>query len=178
VGCGYDGNALKDIWRYDPAKDLWEQVTSLPGSKREGASAFVIGKTVYVVAGQNNDVDVYDFWAYDPVADSWTEKRKIADITPDTFDDEYNIARSYAASFVMNGKAYLALGGNRTSPRGDVWEYDPAVDLWTQRSDFEANARLKPIGFAVDNRGFAGLGGNAYDDILEFHPTEKFEEYD
>lgn len=87
VGCGYDGNHLKDFWRYDEGSDSWTQITSIGGSKRMGASAFVIDGTAYVVGGENNSESVTDFWAFDPDTETWTEKREISNVSDDDYDD-------------------------------------------------------------------------------------------
>lgn len=39
---------------------------SIGGSKRIGASSFVIDDIAYVVGGENNSDVVTDFWAFDP----------------------------------------------------------------------------------------------------------------
>lgn len=178
VGCGNDDNALNDLWRYDPSADTWTQVTDLPGRKREGASVFVIDDLVYVVGGESNGNSLTDFWAYDPDDDTWSSRRDIYDRSPDTYDDDYtSIARSYAVAFVLNGKGYLTLGEINGGNVRTTWEYDSQTDKWEERTGFEQSPRTQPLGFAVDNRGFAGLG-NTYDDVYEFHPTAEYDEYD
>ena len=87
VGCGYDGNHLKDFWRYDEGTDTWVSITSIGGSKRIGASAFVLNGIAYVVGGENNSNVVTDFWAFDPATESWTEKRELANTSDDEYDD-------------------------------------------------------------------------------------------
>ena len=111
VGCGYDGNHLKDFWKYNEASDTWEAITSIGGSKRIGASSFVIDDVAYVVGGENNSETVTDFWAYDASTDTWIEKRKIANVSDDEYDDDYStIARSYGVAFTMYGLGYFTCG--------------------------------------------------------------------
>ena len=182
VGTGHDGNHLMDFWRYDSAADAWTPITSIRGSKRLGASSFVIGNTAYVVCGENNGITVNDFWAFNADSETWTEKRKIANVSTENYDDDYNIARRYAASFVMAGKAYITCGdSNSGSLRGDTWEYDPIADLWQQLTTFEGVNRAGALGFTANGRGYVttGRGGSFYfDDTYEFLPTAKYDQYD
>jgi N-acetylneuraminic acid mutarotase len=181
VGFCNDGGKLQDLWKYNPADDSWTQVTGPGGSKREGAAVFVIDNTAYVVGGTNNNATVTDFWAYNAATDSWSEKRKVANVSTETYDDNYgSIARTYGVAFVMDGKGYLTAGASSTTT---TWEYDSTAAQWTERTRFEGNPRLQAVGFAVNNRGFVGLGaastgGAPYDNMYEFHPREKYDELD
>lgn len=40
--CGYDGNYLKDFYAFNPAANSWTQTISIGGTKRLGATCFVI----------------------------------------------------------------------------------------------------------------------------------------
>ena len=185
VGTGMDGdeNNLKDFWKYDVNNDSWVAVESIGGSKRIGASSFVIGNTAYVVGGNNNGADVSDFWAYDASSDKWTEKRKIANLSTDSYDDDYtSITRTYGVAFVMNGKGYFTTGNRSGSMTRTTWEYDPTSDLWIERTGFEgASARDQAVGFTVGGRGFVltgKTGSYRLDDVFEFFPTAKQDDYD
>ncbi len=181
VGTGDDGNHLKDFWRYEAASDSWTQITSIGGSKRLGASAFVVGNNAYVVCGENNGTAVNDFWMFNGADESWVEKRRIANVSTDAYDDEYNVARAYAASFVLDGKAYVTCGESGGSMRNDTWEYDPAADLWEEKTPFERTARSGAIGFSVSGRAFVATGrssSNYFDDMHEFFPNAEYEQYD
>ena len=182
TGMDQDENNLKDFWKYDGASDTWTQIESIGGSKRIGASSFVINNIAYVVGGQNNGSEVTDFWAYDASADKWTEKRKIANLSTDSYDDDYSsITRTYGAAFTMGGKGYLSTGNRNGSLTKTTWEYEPTVDLWTERTGFEGTARDQAIGFAVGGRGYILLGRSGstrLDDVYEFFPTEEEDKYD
>ena len=182
VGCGYDGNHLKDFWKYDEDSDRWIQVTSIGGSKRIGASAFVIDGIAYVVGGENNSDVVTDFWAYDASTDTWTEKRKIANVSDDDYDDDYGtIARSYGAAFTMYGLGYFTCGEKSGSGMTSTWEYNPAKDRWTERTSFEAGTRSESVGFSINDRGFVLTGKSGtyqYDDMWEFFPRDEYDELD
>lgn len=69
------------------------------------------------------------------------------------------ISRGYAASFTLGSKGYICAGNNNASgPVNDLWEYDPVSDVWSQKADLPADKRETPIGFAIGNKGYVGLG--------------------
>ncbi|MBC7890557.1 MAG: galactose oxidase [Ferruginibacter sp.] len=183
ISTGYDGNYLKDIWEFDVTNNVWEQKVSLGGSKRSGALAFVYQNKAYLCTGANNgsSSSINDLWVFDPLAaTSWTEKRKISDVSDDDYDDDYNIIRSNAVSFVMNDKAYITTGENG-AVLGTTWEYDFSTDIWTNKTSFEGVARIGAIGFSVNNRGYVLTGRSSntpFDDIREFFPSQDYEEND
>lgn len=174
VTTGNDGNALKDFWQYTPATDTWVQRVSLGGSKRQAAVAFVYNGQGYVTTGINNGVTVNDLWVYDPTSDKWTEKRKISNVSTDTYDDAYNIVRSNATAFVIDKAAFVATGENGSILK-TVWQYDFAGDQWTQKTDWEATERTGAVSFTVKGRGFLVTGRNStlrFDDMKEFKPND------
>jgi N-acetylneuraminic acid mutarotase len=176
VGTGYDGNFLKDFWEYEPASETWTQRSSVGGSKRRDAVAFVIEGLGYICTGTNNGINESDFWSYDPLEDSWTQLRHIENRTDESFDDEYTSIVGYGGvAFSADTKAYLVTQSNY------VWEYDPDLDLWEQRTDFEGATRAEFVAFALNNTGYVGLGRNGsyyYDDIWRFDPMDYYEEFD
>lgn len=177
VGTGYDGNFLKDFWKYDPNTNSWEQIVSIPGSKREEAIAFVIDGKAYVGTGINNGVHVLDFWEFDPSTGFWDQKKDIDE------DDDYDIERNSAVSFAMGGFGYVGLG-DYFGHLGDIWEYNPIDDEWTEKTkltDEAAASRTDAIAFAIDNRAFIVTGrngSNRFDDLWEFMPAQDFDEDD
>lgn len=177
VGTGYDGKYLKDFWAYDPEADSWTQVASVGGSKRMGATSFVIDGKAYVVAGLNNGSFVTDFWAYDASADTWTEKNQITDYSDKSFDNDYkDIPRQYLSSFVIGSKAYITGGVSSTGILETTWEYDPATDLWDQKTSFQGTPRYNAVTFTLQDRGFVLTGrssGYRFDDCWEFKPNDK-----
>ncbi len=176
VGTGFSGNAEKDLWAYDPNSNTWTQKTSYQ-SKVQDAVAFVIDNKGYITAGINNGAYSKDFYMYDPGTDSWAAKRKISNVSDQSFDDDYAIIRRKAVAFVISGKAYVTTG-DVGSLRNDVWEYTPSTDLWTTRTNFEGTSRTDAVAFSTENgRGFVATGQSSsltFDDIWEFKPTEAF----
>lgn len=177
---GYDDNYLKDFWSYDPVNNSWTQLVSPGGSKRTEASVFTVGEKAYLCLGSNNGAYVNELWEYDAVADSWSEKRKLSNISDDSYDDDYTIVRANAVAFSMNGKGYLSTGttGGLTS---STWEYDPQTDAWIEKTAFEGTAREGATAFSINNRGYITTGRTSslrLDDLREFLPAAEYEEND
>jgi len=174
VATGYDDNYLKDVWQYNAGSDSWTQKAGISGAKRSQAAVFTVNNKVYLVSGNNNGSAQNDLQSYDPNSDTWTQLRKLTNVSDDSYDDKYNtIVRFNAATFVIDGKAYLATGENG-SMNSHTWEYDPAADQWTEKTAFEGTARTGAIGITLKNRGFvmAGRSGSApFDNMYEFQPN-------
>jgi len=181
IGSGYDGHYLKDFWKYDPDSDTWAQVSGFGGEKREDAVAFVIDRKAYVCTGINSGTYEDDFWVYDPDTDSWTQKRDIANTSNDSYDNKYtSIVGSNKVAFTVNGKGYVATGGQGTTGT-NVWEYDPVNDLWTAKTAFEGAARYEAVGFAIGSRGYVTTGRTSslyMEDLWAFDPDADYNEDD
>jgi N-acetylneuraminic acid mutarotase len=145
------GSNQKDFWEFDPVTNVWTQKANYPGAANSGAVGFSIGSKGFVGTGSAQ----YDFWEYDPVSNNWTQK---ADVPGGI--------RTDAVGFSISGKGYIATGSDKTGPtqlfgykyKNDFYEYDPAADVWTKKSDFPGSARTKAIGINIGNKGYVGLG--------------------
>jgi N-acetylneuraminic acid mutarotase len=177
ITSGYDGNYLKDFWQYDPIANTWEQKISPAGFKRNEAVTFVIDNKAYLCTGVNNGQFVNDMWMYDPSTEKWTEKRKLTNVDDGTFDDKYTtIVRTNAVAFTLNGKAYITTGLT-SGYLSNTWEYDPATDLWLEKTPFEGTGREGAVGFSVDTKAFVGLGKSStlrFDDMRSFNATDTY----
>lgn len=174
IGTGYDGNELKDFWAYDPATDSWEQKVSVGGSKRRDAVGFVIDGKGYICTGRHNGALDEELWQYDPELDGWVEKTELND------DDDYAVMRGSAVAFTLNGKAYVGTG-EKGGVYGDIWEYDPVLDGWKEKTTFEGTARMDAVGFAIGNSGYITTGRSSsyhFDDIWAFYPDAEYDEDD
>jgi N-acetylneuraminic acid mutarotase len=180
VGTGDSVLYFKDFWEYDPATDAWKKISSIGGSKRYKAGCFVISGKGYVMGGIDNREYLSDIWVYDPATDTWTKKRDIADTSDETYDDKYiTIKGTGKVGFTVNGKGYLATGGQTTGV--ETWEYDPGTDLWKEKSNFEGTIRTDAVGFAIGSRGYLTTGKSSsyyFDDIWAFDPAAEFNEND
>lgn len=139
VGGGYIAPSVntKSFYEYDTATNIWTQKADLPvAANRSAGVGFAIGGKGYIGLGSENYLDIgggalvqTDMWEYNPTSNTWTAKASI----PDT-------GRNNSGCFVINNKAYI-IGGEKTigisgSTTNDVWEFDPAANVWTPKASF------------------------------------------
>lgn len=67
--------------------------------------------------------------------------------------------RERAVGFALMGKGYL-FGGQDTAEviHKDLWSYDPATDIWTQKADIPGSARRDAVSFTIGNYAYVGSG--------------------
>jgi N-acetylneuraminic acid mutarotase len=187
VGTGANGSGrMKDFYVYDPNTSSWAKMSDLnqsfPGGKREFASCFVINNKAYIVGGYGSTL-VYDFYYFNADSGTWVKKRPLAN-SDDTYDDNYTILRQQGVGFALQGKGYITLGMNSSYKTRTVWEYNPADDLWTEKTSFEKDARIQPVAFTIKNRAFvatgttSGNGTGSLEDVYEFKPFALYENND
>jgi len=70
--------------------------------------------------------------------------------------------RASAVAFVIDNKAYVALGRSAVWSRSlnDCWQYDPTDSSWTKMADFPGIARVKATAAVVNGKAYVGLGFN------------------
>ncbi|WP_339699270.1 kelch repeat-containing protein [uncultured Roseivirga sp.] len=154
VGLGYQcvGSGLcsfqyyNDLWRYDPASNSWQEMSSFPGTPRAFATSFVIGDKAYITGGSSSGDN--DLWEYNTLTDSWAKKT-----------DYPGSCFSRGISFSLNGKGYVGFGWS-SGTCNDFWEYDPITDTWTQKDNFPGEPRYSAYAFSYMNKGYLGSGVN------------------
>jgi N-acetylneuraminic acid mutarotase len=133
------------------AQYTWTQKAAFAGTSRYAACSFAIGGKGYLGTGFDGSIRK-DFWEYDPATDIWTQKA------------DYGGPACYAASsFVSATKGYIGLGRTSFPSAGysnDLWEYDPVMNSWSQKSSFPGNTRYTAVSFSCGSKGYAGTGYN------------------
>ncbi|WP_143307855.1 Kelch repeat-containing protein [Chitinophaga vietnamensis] len=84
------------------------------------------------------------------------------------------VARSGAASFVIDNKAYVGTGFDGTNRLQDFWVYDVDLNQWTQRAAFTGSGRNGAVGFAAAGKGYVGTGydgQNRLNDFYQYDPA-------
>jgi len=175
VGTGFDGdNDKKDFWKFDPSSNTWSELVGFGGNKRRDAATFTLGDKVYLGTGVSNGQNQDDFWVFDLESETWTALLDLDD------DDDYAIIRNNAVGFSIGDKGYFATGSN-FGTTVTIWEYNPATDLWEEKTSYEGASREGAIALYNGTRAFLGLGrtGSLYlDDIDEFFPNQEEDEDD
>lgn len=146
--CGKDGpsNYSDNLWEYDPITNSWLQKADLPGPKRYGAIAFVIGNYAYCGTGTDENILVNDFYRYDPATNTWL-----------TLNNFPGTGRFSCSSFTIGGKGYMLLGTDG-GYKDELWQYDAALDYWFPKASLPGGARRSAGAFAISGKGYAGTG--------------------
>lgn len=169
TGTASNGSILKDVQRYDPEENRWEQMSDFPGSARSFSYAVVEGGKAYIAFGLSpGGSTLNDLWSYDPDTDAWT---RLANCTCS--------GRVHPAFLALNGKLYVG-AGSASSNLKDFWEYDIDTDTWTRLLDFPSTARHHPYHFAINDKVYIGLGHGSqtingeiiYRDFYGYDPIE------
>jgi N-acetylneuraminic acid mutarotase len=72
-------------------------------------------------------------------------------------------ARYRAVAFEVNGKCYMgtgSTGGGISQNLQDIWEYDVAMNTWSQKADLPGPKRTNATAASINNFGYLGLGSN------------------
>jgi N-acetylneuraminic acid mutarotase len=141
--------------------NTWTQRASCSRDSGYGASAvFVIGSKAYICGGERESWDDFqthytnEVWEYDIIADTWTRKA-----------DYPGGKRGHLFGFSINGKGYVGGGNPYKYPTdtsifsyGEMYEYDPVANTWTQKASYPGKGLIEHSGFAIDGFGYVGLG--------------------
>jgi Kelch motif len=143
----------------------WTTMSQLNGPARSEAVPFVINNFAYIGTGWDGLNTRYtDFWKYDMDQNVWSQVTSMPDST----------ARSSAIAFAVNNKAYVGTGYDGFNYKSDFYEFDPATNLWTRKSDYPGGARYEAVAFGIGNFGYAGTGfdgSNALKDFYKYDPA-------
>jgi N-acetylneuraminic acid mutarotase len=147
------------------AQYVWAATETIPAPGRHHASVFALGDYIYLLCGTNSDESQQfrDMWKFIPPENRWLQMR-----------DFPGNPRSYAATFVINGKGYITVGINDSGTLTDLWEYSPDDDSWTQKADFPGEGRAHPAYFTLNDEGYVGCGDGQsgdYKDFYKYSPT-------
>lgn len=140
----------------------WSPIQLYGGVARVNAISFEISGKAYVGTGVINPV-LSDLWEYDP-SSGWSQKTSMP------------ITTGGAVAFVINNKAYIGFGetGQTGVYRNDLYEYDPALDSWTQKTSCPCRPRAYAAAFELGGKGYVGMGvtdsANASKDFWEYDP--------
>tara|TARA_S200000501_G_scaffold245109_1_gene229549 strand:+ start:1772 stop:3664 length:1893 start_codon:yes stop_codon:yes gene_type:complete len=171
VGLGSaDGENFGDWWEYNINTDTWTQKANFNFGNRHHPFYFSIEDVPYVGFGHgdyiNNNITIYqDFYKYDINLNEW--------IQLNDFPSEGRVA---GTQFSYNGKGYVLSGdGDDHGPldSGELWEYDPTLDNWTQLNSHPGGARWAPGSFVIDcsvylTSGYEAETDTYYNDLIKY----------
>ncbi|PSL47583.1 Kelch motif protein [Chitinophaga niastensis] len=79
------------------------------------------------------------------------------------------VARSSAASFVIDNKAYIGTGYDGTNRLQDFWMFDVDKNQWTQKAPLTGAARNGAVGMAMAGKGYVGTGYDGLNKLNDFY---------
>ena len=174
IGYGWVPNAgsgylVKDLWEYDPTKDVWTEKVDLPAEERANSFVFVSNNKAYLGCGKGAGKKQFkELWVYDPVTNVWQQKA-----------DYPGLAVRGLFSYSNGISGFVGTGG-MTDDVGnyiytkDFWKYFPTSNTWTQLKEFKGYQRDFAVGFYLKGAGYAGLGRHAVylstNDLYKYTP--------
>ncbi len=174
IGTGYNGdNKMKDFYEYDPTSNTWSQIADFPGSARYGSVSFTIDDKGYVGCGYD-DNNLKDFYYYAPSTGTWTKTLSIG-----------GSKRRDAQAFSINGRGYVVSGLDNGTYLGDLWEFNPTTEEWTEKrkitnytdEDFDDNystiSRINGVTFNINGKVYlvCGSRGSLVNNVWEYDPS-------
>ena len=129
IGCGIRSgfNFANNMYEYNPSDNTFRRVNDffIPYSRTNGV-AFVLQDKAYIGLG----FEKTDFVIYDPANNDNLEPASIGtDEIEDQFGPSGDDSRWGAVAFVVQGKAFVGLGGvrNGTTTNNDIWSFQYPV---------------------------------------------------
>jgi hypothetical protein len=166
LGTGWDGlnTRYADFWRYDPANNIWGQVSSMPDSAaRSSGVGFTASNKGYVGTGYSNSlVYLNDLYEFDPAMNAWTKKTNFP-----------GSPRYEAVAFGIGDFGYVGTGFDGSNALKDFYKYDPATDTWSDIG-FSGNKRFGAVAFTYNNKAYVVTGVNSgvmQTDFWVFNPA-------
>ncbi|CAN5756642.1 hypothetical protein BH11BAC4_BH11BAC4_01340 [soil metagenome] len=186
IGNGANPGPNKDFWAYSPSVTYnWSTgataqsiiastsgnynvtVTSVTGCSAISASTLVTATRTLASITSGGPTTFCPGGSVTLTANSgnvWIQKQSLG----------FTFERGNAVGFSIGNKGYIGTGDDGTLKRKDFWEYDPALNSWTQKADFGGTARNGAVGFSIGTKGYVGTGneGNLNrKDFWEYDPA-------
>ncbi|KAL3860054.1 hypothetical protein ACJMK2_010226 [Sinanodonta woodiana] len=153
--CGgkYDLNENNEIatarfFRYDPRFDTWYELTSMTEARKDFVMV-AVGKTLYAVAGQDENLVMCTVERFDIATNEWDVRASM------------NYSVYGHAGAVCNGKIYVSGGQRFDGCCNDLEVFDPEMDMWEKLPPM-SHTRLNHNMVAVSNKLYV-VGGNIED---------------
>lgn len=136
---------------YDPMTDTWKEKKEMPQGRSSFATAVLNGK-IYVIGGTYDQTQInhHTTEIYDPVSDSW--EYATSDVS--SFFVWWGESSEPVAT-VLGGKIYIVSG----DVGGETIEYDPANNVWMQKSPMPIGSRIDLAACAYNNKLYSFGGG-------------------
>jgi len=145
------GLHYKDLWKFEPVSNTWQQMADFPADGRKNAMAFSIDSFAYVGAGTTGITQKRDMYRYNMNSDRW-----------DTLANYPGQGMRLVFHAACHGKAYVGGGLTdiNTIPNffNDFYEYDPNTDNWNLLGVLPFSGRSSGVSFTINDTIYFGLG--------------------
>ncbi|MEQ9442503.1 MAG: hypothetical protein RIG62_25920 [Cyclobacteriaceae bacterium] len=158
------GTPAKDFWRYDPAADIWTQMSDFPGQARTGAFAISSSGNPLFGSGWSESIEMErpyfnlfsDLWEYHPLTDSWTKKNDI-NFLPIGF-------------FALEDKIHIYCEESYPYETSGLYQYNASQDTWVFAEESFREQNGSGGFYSINNKGYVLT---SYDGIWEYTPPLK-----
>jgi N-acetylneuraminic acid mutarotase len=150
VAGGWNGTDTNTLYAYNPAKDAWTNLASMPAGRYQGDGAGVISNKLYVPGGWTTSPGLpnNNLWVYDPAGNAWAAKANMPTLS------------ACGASAVISNKLYVTTPCNGFSGyQSYLHVYDPASDTWTALAN-SAIAQSQPAAGVINGKFYIAGGVN------------------
>jgi N-acetylneuraminic acid mutarotase len=153
---------------YDTRTDTWLQKAQMPSESSQGVSGVIDGK-LYVLTGLENGNDECGTFCSDPVI---TRKFYRYNPATNTWASRPWPKRGHVggAAGVINGKLYVAGGGDANGEHGVLEIYDPATNRWTMGAPMPS-VQSNAAGAVLGARLYVIGGRNADGKVTVYNPN-------
>lgn len=145
----------------------WTQKADFGGGNRVFAVGFSIGDKGYMGTGLGSGGYASDFWEYDPSLNTWTQKADPGGPGAGSFG--FSIGnKGYVSTYMTNDVPIECTDNN------NLWEYNPAANTWTRKTDISWPTRTFNGGFVIGDKFYSGTGCCLYEtfnDFWEYDPS-------
>ena len=155
-GRGESGEVRSDVWWYDFPRLCWEPSeqngASKPAGRAEHSAVTVGSRNLLIFGGQDgSDALLDDLWSFDPGISKWEPRAA-----------HPGGGRFGHVAAAVDGRMYVLGGTTAGGVQGDVWQYTPQTDSWTQlTSEGELPGRFTGAAGAAGD-----FNGDGTDEIL------------
>lgn len=145
------GHNTNEFWKYDPKKDSWIEMPSLPDSskylKRRTKTKFGCAlaydaslRRIYAFKGGGRQ----DFYYFDLTDSIPTETSWVECCTIPKWVSGKGLGKGASLVYDQVSQRFFAIKGENTL---EFWSYNPLTDNWEVRPDFPAGGYLKRLGY-------------------------------
>ncbi|MDR1936905.1 MAG: hypothetical protein LBQ73_00215 [Tannerellaceae bacterium] len=155
---GYRDSVLNEVWRFDTYSRIWEQKPDFPVKQYRGIAVTINNEMVYAglgVSTPDGTVPNRTLWSSFGNFNVWSEETSLP-----------VEAGSVRGGVAYKGSIYIV------NNAGNIWKYDVAAKVWTEKSRLPASNRgdYQHCMFVLNDMIYIGLG-TSQKSLLKYDPV-------